>query len=236
MTYFKIKIADVVFLVSSNYSSTRDYYRKFFYDGPADHIINVHMDEVLQLYDNAHHLDLERCERGVLKAMLDKTLVKYNVFPIHASAISFKDYAYVFTGLSGVGKSTHSMLWKQTFGDEVIIINDDRPYLKVSEREALAYSHPQSGIQNVYTNTFSQVKMIGKIIRDNNNYVVPMSRSSFFPFLVQQTFTMDEPSITSKIILLLKQVLQHVDLFEIHCNKNTNAAFLIQKQLSEFID
>ena len=233
MIRFKIKIADVVFEVSSNYPSTRSFYYDFLCDQPADHRIIIGTNETMELNNEAPHLDLERCERGILKSSLDEILVNYNTFPILASAISYRGFAYVFSALSGVGKSTHSRSWKHTFGDEVIIINDDRPYLKVNENGVWTYSHPQSGIHNLYTNTFSQVKAIGKIVRDSTNYVVPADGASFFPFLFQQTFTMNKPLLTSKIIFLLKQVIQRVELYEIHCNEDTDAAFSIQKQLSE---
>ena len=52
--------------------------------------------------------------------------------------------------------------------------------------------------------------------------------------MVQQTYTMDEIWITSKIINMIKMVLEHVDVFEIHCNTETNAARIISEQFSEY--
>lgn len=36
---------------------------------------------------------------------------------------------YLFAGRSGVGKSTHVNLWKKYLGEEIEILNGDKPFL-----------------------------------------------------------------------------------------------------------
>ena len=38
-------------------------------------------------------------------------------FYLHSSAVELDGRAYLFSGKSGVGKSTHTRLWQQIFGD-----------------------------------------------------------------------------------------------------------------------
>ena len=48
----------------------------------------------------------------------------------HASTVSFADKAYMFLGVSGTGKSTHSSLWLK-YIDGTELLNDDNPVVKV---------------------------------------------------------------------------------------------------------
>ena len=235
MFCFNIKIAEVTFLIRANYLTTKVYFEDFLTNEKAEIDINVSKYEIHSFKKKVSYFTDEMCERGVLKYKIDRSLVNYGVFPLHASALSYHEDAYVFTALSGGGKSTHSRLWKETFGNDVKIINDDRPYLKVTEKDIYAFSHPQSGTHRLYTNTSCPVRVIGKIVKDKDNYVKRLSKADFFPFLVQQTFTMDDPNTTKKIISLIKKALDHVFLYEIHCNTNYDAASLIYEQIDKDI-
>lgn len=64
---------------------------------------------------------------------------------IHASTVSYQGKAYLFLGISGTGKSTHSRLWMDHFeGTE--LINDDKPIIRIFDNgEVRVYGSPWSG-------------------------------------------------------------------------------------------
>jgi len=70
----------------------------------------------------------------------------------HASTVSFADKAYMFLGVSGTGKSTHSSLWlKYINGTE--LLNDDNPVVKVlNDGNVTVYGSPWSGKTPCYRN------------------------------------------------------------------------------------
>ena len=70
----------------------------------------------------------------------------------HSSTVSFGDKAYMFLGVSGTGKSTHSSLWlKYIEGTE--LLNDDNPVVRVAEDgTATVYGSPWSGKTPCYRN------------------------------------------------------------------------------------
>jgi hypothetical protein len=65
------------------------------------------------------------------------------LFPLHASAISFRSEAILFSAPSGVGKSTQGNLWKQK-DNQVKFINDDKPLLSIKDN-VLVYGSPWCG-------------------------------------------------------------------------------------------
>ena len=62
---------------------------------------------------------------------LSNQMADRNVFLIHGSSLALDGRGYLFTAPSGTGKSTHSRLWKEVFGNRVIMINDDKPFLRM---------------------------------------------------------------------------------------------------------
>lgn len=232
MYSLKVKLADVVFLLNVNYVETVFFFSDFVCQEPENETVSITTGDLEQYQKAYPQFTQQMCEKAALKYKIDRFLVSYRTFPLHASALCYRGSAYVFTALSGVGKSTHARLWKEAFQNEVVMINDDRPYIKLEKTGVFAYSHPQSGKHNIYTNTSGPVRVIGKIVRDSTNYVKRISKSEFFPVLVQQTFTLDEPVLTAKIITYIKEVLNQVDVFEIHCCISDQTAFEINAQLS----
>ena len=70
----------------------------------------------------------------------------------HSSTVSFGDKAYMFLGVSGTGKSTHSSLWlKYIEGTE--LLNDDNPVVRVFDDDSVTvYGSPWSGKTPCYRN------------------------------------------------------------------------------------
>lgn len=57
-------------------------------------------------------------------------LLRYNRCILHGTAFIWGGKAYIFSGPSGVGKSTQFHNWKKQYGDEVEILNGDKPILE----------------------------------------------------------------------------------------------------------
>ncbi len=70
----------------------------------------------------------------------------------HSSVVSHQGKAYMFLGVSGTGKSTHSGLWlKYIKGTE--LVNDDNPVVRVHEDNSITvYGSPWSGKTPCYRN------------------------------------------------------------------------------------
>ena len=78
----------------------------------------------------------------------------HGVALFHASTIIHAGKAYMFLGVSGTGKSTHSSLWlKYINGTE--LLNDDNPVVRVfDDGNATVYGSPWSGKTPCYRNLY----------------------------------------------------------------------------------
>lgn len=86
------------------------------------------------------------------KATIDNTLmVMYamatadkHTLLFHSSTVSHNGKAYMFLGVSGTGKSTHSKLWLKHIAG-TILINDDNPVVREKDGKTFVYGSPWSG-------------------------------------------------------------------------------------------
>ena len=81
-----------------------------------------------------------------------RQLLNFDGMMLHASAVSIDNRAYLFSGPCGTGKSTHTHLWKQVFGEAAQIFNDDKPALRRLDGKWFAYGTPWCGKDGINQN------------------------------------------------------------------------------------
>ena len=75
-------------------------------------------------------------EFEMLLNRLSDALLKYDAFVFHGVAFLWREKAYIFTAPSGTGKTTQYRRWREVYGDEVRILNGDKPVLRFADRES----------------------------------------------------------------------------------------------------
>ena len=79
-------------------------------------------------------------------------ILKHNGTKLHASAVAYQGKAYLFSGPSGTGKSTHTRLWQQVFGPDAQVFNDDKPAIRLLDGKWYAYGTPWCGKDGININ------------------------------------------------------------------------------------
>ncbi|CAK7071915.1 MAG: hypothetical protein EUB_00857 [Eubacterium sp.] len=107
-----------------------------------------------------------------------RALLDFNGFCLHSSAIAVDNKAVLFAAKSGTGKSTHTRLWREYFGeDKAIMINDDKPAIRLMEDGVFyAYGTPWSGKTDLNTNVKVPLAAIVLLERSDTNWIEPVNR------------------------------------------------------------
>lgn len=89
---------------------------------------------------------------NALMILFALSTASHGVALFHSSTVTYADKAYMFLGVSGTGKSTHSSLWlKHIKGTE--LLNDDNPVVRVfDDGHVTVYGSPWSGKTPCYRN------------------------------------------------------------------------------------
>ena len=93
----------------------------------------------------------------------------------HGSMVVNGDRAYIFLGVSGTGKSTHSRLWLENIPG-TWLLNDDHPVVRVADDGSVtAYGSPWSGKTRCYINDSRQLGALVQLSQAKENRIRRLS-------------------------------------------------------------
>lgn len=147
-------------------------------------------------------------ERKIADAMPD-----FNVFLMHGAVVAKDGYAYMFTAPSGIGKTTRTRLWLSEYPDS-IVVNGDKPFLKVTDKEILACGAPWCGKEGWNTNTMVPLRAIFLLERAEKDHIEEISLAKAFPVLLQQTHRPANADSMIKTIQLLQALEGKIHIYK----------------------
>ena len=164
---------------------------------------------------------------------LAEELLERDVLLFHGSAVAVDGEAYLFTAPSGTGKSTHARLWREAFGDRAVMINDDKPLLRVSEEGVRVYGTPWNGKHRLGGNLSAPLKALCVLTRDERNHIEPISREEAFAVLFQQSYRPAREENLPRLLALLERLSRKVGLYRLGCNMEPEAAIISYQGMQE---
>ena len=148
----------------------------------------------------------------------------YDTVLFHGSCVAVDGEGYLFAAKSGTGKSTHTRLWRQLFGERAVMINDDKPLIRVTDAGAVVYGTAWNGKHKLSTNTSVPLKALCLLRRGENNEIQRISRGEAYAALLQQVYRPSDSDAMSKTMILFDRLLSSVDLWWLSCNMEPEAA------------
>lgn len=232
----RYKIADVVFDAEFLYAYTDDLCKNYLYHGdekPLFFIKVTNQDISKEVAENPQvnypqYLESIAVYRKFLSYLLDLDGVVF-----HSSAIAVDGNAYLFTAPSGTGKSTHTALWRKLLGDRAVMINDDKPIIRLVNGDFYVYGTPWNGKHSIDTNDRALVKAICKLERGEQNSICKLSKEEVLPTLLKQTLRPTDIKDYDKLLGLLQGLIKKVDFYHLKCNMDISSAQLSYKEMSK---
>lgn len=235
MACFKMKIAGSVAQVQSLFESTPLYFKNYLTEEVPDFAVSVREEDLR--FEQAE-LDAEAVEEGfrfrkftdpfLERAAIQRAFAEYlldrDVLLIHGSAVAADGRGYLFAARSGTGKSTHTRLWCQYFGDRAVMINDDKPFVALGGEEVMIFGSPWSGKHGLDTNIAVPLGGICLLERGLEDRICPLSAMEAAALLRKQVYVSRNPRKKEKTEMLLGQLMESVPLWHLECSKNISAA------------
>ena len=179
------------------------------------------------------HLTLEQCEYIFAGSEFYRKLINLGGFMLHASAIVVDNKAYLFSAPSGTGKSTHTKLWQECFGDKAIIINDDKPAIRIEEGKCFAYGTPFSGKTDENLNLRVPLQAICMLERGIENRIDLITTKKAIPLILQQTILPRNQIMLEELFIMLEEVLKKVPIYRMKCNISKEAALMAYNKMKD---
>ena len=244
MAQFLMNIAGYTGQIDSLFESTRDYCRKYLAEGEADFSVTVTRED---LAFEQEALRQEALEEGIkirvfTDPFLDRTAIQRktaeflfdrDVLMTHGSTVAVDGKAYLFTAKCGTGKSTHTRLWRQVFGERAQMVNDDKPFLKLTENGVLACGSPWIGKHGLDSNITVPLQGICILERGKENRIERILPEEAIPMLLHQSYCPLEEAKREQFETLVKQLAEKTPLWRMYCNMDPSAAEVSHQAMSE---
>ncbi len=238
------RIADRIIEISSLHPMIHDQCREYRATGDPDFRIEITPSDIdferekSAQADRAEERAVQFFSDGYLETLavyrkIAERMPEYDTVLFHGSAIAVDGQAYLFTAKSGTGKSTHARLWRELLGERAIMVNDDKPLIRISENGTIVYGTPWDGKHHLSNNIAVPLKAVCILERAKENTMRPVTREEALPMLIQQTYRPADPVALAKTLTLIDRLGKRVKLYRLGCNMDISAAKLSYDTMKE---
>ena len=169
----------------------------------------------------------------ILRRLCDYVLDKKQGMIFHSSAIAVDGQAYLFTAPSGTGKSTHAHLWRQLLGERAVMINDDKPIVRLIDGKFFVYGTPWNGKHNIGSNVSYPVKAVCLLRQAKENAIYKCSPAKTLMTILNQTVRPTDERKMDKLLTLAEKFIEKTAAYLLECNVSKQAAELSFNTMSK---
>lgn len=246
MDSFVMEIAGLAVCVQPLFQSTREYCKPYLTDKLPELFVQVTREDLafqqalLEQEAIEEGLKIRKfedpfLERATIQRRVADHLVTRNTLMFHGSAVAVDGKAFLFTAPCGTGKSTHTRLWREVFGDRAVMVNDDKPFLQITADGVMAYGSPWSGKHGLASNVCVPLQGICWLHRGKENEIHRAAAKELAEMLCRQAHMPMEEDLAQKAASLVAILAEKVPLWEMHCNKEQDAAKVSGKAMGELV-
>lgn len=150
---------------------------------------------------------------------------------LHSASLLYKNKAYLFSGPSGTGKSTHTRLWQEAFGTP--LLNGDLNLLSFSENTPVVHGIPWCGTSGISTTSSHPLGGIVFLKQDTSDFVEELTPDEQILSLTNRMITPSwTPALFEKNLFFAERLASRTHLCRLHCTPTNHAA----KVMKEYAD
>lgn len=234
---FKIKLAGVVVRIEPLYDYIKTYCKAFLTEETENFSVRTEQSDIVYERKKSEAEDIREgnairqfdapyLETLAVYRKITEQLLTSNILLFHGSVIAVDGIGYLFTAKSGTGKSTHTRLWREQFGERAVMINDDKPLLELTEHGVMVHGTPWAGKHNLCTNGSVPLKAICVLNRAETNYIEAISPREIYGMLLQQVYRPANIEAMQQTMKHIDTLMERVDFYRLGCNMEPEAALI----------
>lgn len=153
----------------------------------------------------------------------ERLLLRHDALLLHSSVVMMHGKAVLFSGASGVGKSTQAGLWRQYLGAD--IINGDRAVIRPEGDGFLAAGSIWSGTSHIYRKEQIPIAAVF-LIQWGDPATERLGYPAFIPLLSQTLVNSWDPDFMNKAVDLLSALIDRVPIYRLSCRPDRDTVAL----------
>lgn len=165
---------------------------------------------------------------------LERHEARRGAFVLHCAYMDFGNEAILFSGPSGIGKSTHSDLWCREYPDKAHVLNGDKCLLTVESGKVYANGWPICGSSGICHNEKRKVACIVLLQQAMENRFEKEKPMQYFKqLLAQTTVNYWNKRYTNQAMDFIEALLRQVGCCTYACNISSEAVTILHNELKE---
>ena len=160
---------------------------------------------------------------------------RHHMAVLHSASLLYRGRAWLFSGSSGTGKSTHTNLWNRLL--KTPLLNGDLNLLEIRSGKAVVHGLPwcgTSGISDTETYPLGGILLL-KQAKENRIEELSEDRKQL---LVSQRFI--TPSWTEEqqdcSLRFAEELAGHALICRLHCNRENSAVTTAKREIDRYLD
>lgn len=154
----------------------------------------------------------------------------HNLVVLHSASLLYKEKAWLFSGCSGTGKSTHTNLWHECF--DTPLLNGDLNLLGQSEGIPMVYGLPWCGTSEICTPKTYPLGGIVFLKQAQQNKVAKPPLDQRILLLLQRLISLSwTQELCEKNLQLSTEIATHTQIFTLACTKDPEAAYVMREAI-----
>ena len=210
--------------------NTKRWVRKFAWYSDLDAV-------VLQRNEKCWEIQLSEChfEQLMKSDMLSLLPLErvINTLPgimLHSAVVDWRGKGILFTGPSGIGKSTQASLW-ETY-ENATILNGDRSGIRKKESRFHAYGLPYAGSSSIYVNKSVPIEAIVVLEQAKENHITRLRQIDAFSKLYSESTVIawDKDFIETHMSVI-QELINHVPVYQLRCRPDLEAVTVLKEKI-----
>ena len=216
-----VKIADIIIKINSSHPYVPSICKKYEIK-KYDHIdfeVDITDEDYKNVRKHEEYKDYPDwyIEGGVVYRKICHQLYKYNAIMIHGTAILYNNKVYMLSAPSGTGKSTHANLIIEASKNKAIIINGDKPIIRLKDGKYYAYGTPWCGKEYEGTCQFAEVAAICFLERGEPR-IEGMSPKEVTKSIITEIVYPASEEEAAGLFRILNEVIMQCKLYKVYCD------------------
>ncbi|MCQ2492827.1 MAG: hypothetical protein MJ087_07305 [Lachnospiraceae bacterium] len=172
-------------------------------------------------------------EKCFYHSQWERVFIEEDRMILHSSCVDTPYGGILFSGPSGIGKSTQSDLWINHEGAK--LVNGDRPIIRKTADVWYAYGSPYAGSSRCHINEKTPVCAIVMLRQAKENSLRKLSLREAMMAVYQNLtiYTWDQVFV-EKALDLTTSLIQDIPVYELGCLPEQSAVEVLKQELEEY--
>lgn len=154
---------------------------------------------------------------------------------VHSASLLYRDKAWLFSGKSGTGKSTHTNLWRDAWG--VTLLNGDLNCIGIEEDKVWVYGLPWCGTSGIATPKAYPLGGVVFLRQWREDLVQELTEAEKACMLAMRMITPTwTAELLNKNLSLSERIIRRCMVVRLCCTREPEAAEVMRRRIDAYCD